>query len=294
VDLGVSRHQLNRLGLAKPARSLYAAVDSKDSIAERARTWALILPADAALYGKSAAELYDLPAPRAEDVHIIVPAGGTVPIRRSGLATHEGLPPDGWRYWEGLKVSTPLQVFMQLATDLGRDDLVILGDTMVRQGFTTPEELRAVTSSTRRRRGILSARAAAALVQYGVDSPPETRVRLILIDGGLPCPETGVDIIDEYGGWIGRPDLSYLKYRLGVQYEGDIHRTNQKRWRADIVRDERMLDAGWDIVRATGDDLRPVRHAELCHRVWLRMARQAERLGLPAPTSRSPRAARRH
>ncbi len=288
VDLGVSRHQLHRLGLTKPTRSVYA-TDTPESLATRSATWALVLPEDAALYGKTAAELYDLPAPRDEDVHFIVPAGGTVPVRRPGLVTHEGLPPDGWRLWEGLRVSTPPQVFLQLAPELSRDDLVVVGDHMVRQSFTTPEELRTAAAAARRRRGVVLAREAASLVQDGVDSPPETRVRLILMDGGLPRPETGVDIIDEYGAWIGRPDLAYRRYKVGVQYEGDVHRTNRKRWRADIVRDERMFDAGWDVVRATGDDLRSRRHAELCQRVWIRMARQAKRLGLPRPAPLTPR-----
>lgn len=38
-----------------------------------------------------------------------------------------------------------------------------------------------------------------------------------LVDGGLPCPEPNVDIYDEHGGCIGRPDLCYLLLKLAIQ-----------------------------------------------------------------------------
>ena len=124
-------------------------------------------------------------------------------------------------------------------------------------------------------------RAAAALVRSGVDSPPETIVRLIIVDGGLPCPQAGLAVYDESGGWIGRPDLCYILLKLAIQYEGDVHRTTRKRWRADISRDEVLHDHEWDVIRVTGDDLS--RPAALCRRIAVRLERQSRRLGLPLP-----------
>lgn len=254
--------------------------DAPRALELEATRWALVLPTYAALYGKTAAEWYGTAAPRSEGFHVIVPPG-VVPARRSGLVPHEGLGEDDWQLRRGVRVTTPSRTFLDLATDLSRDQLVVLGDDMVRLDLVTPDDLRVAAAAAYRKRGVVRARDAAALVRTGVDSPPETRVRLILLRGGLPCPEPGLDIFDEAGGWLGRPDLTYRELMLALQYEGDVHRTNRKRWRADIRRDEVLLDHGWDVVRLTGDDLR--RPIALCERVRVRMRRQARRLGVPFP-----------
>jgi hypothetical protein len=288
VEMGMTRNQLRSATLRHPARSVYVAESVPESLEVKVKAWQLVLPDDAALFGVTAAEWYGLPVRADDQVHIIVPAGGVVPVRRLGLVPHEGLGDEDWQLWRDVKTCTPAVTFLQLATTLTRDELVIVGDQMVRHELITPEELRAAVARVRRRRGVVLAREASGLVRPRVDSPPETRVRLVLVDGGLPCPETGVNVFDDAGGWIGRPDLAYLVLRLALQYEGDVHRTNKKQWRTDILRDEVMQDHGWDVVRLTADDLR--RKAALCDRVWHRMQRQAARLGVPLP----PRTTSRH
>ncbi len=80
---------------------------------------------------------------------------------------------------------------------------------------------------------------------------------------------------DDHGGWIGRPDLAYQDVKVALQYEGDVHRTNAKRWRADIARDEVLREHGWEVVRVTADDLR--RPAKLCTRIGHAIERQRRR-----------------
>ncbi len=41
--------------------------------------------------------------------------------------------------------------------------------------------------------------------------------------GGLPEPELNVPIIDDDGTRHHEPDLSYRKYRIGIEYEGEHH-----------------------------------------------------------------------
>lgn len=289
-DHGLTRKQLRGASYRRLTRSVYADRSVPAGREREVTGWMLVLPDDAALYGPTAAEWYELPTPKEDDCHVIVPAGGVVPVRRPGLVPHEGLMPDESQDWRGVRVTVPTRTFLDLAPALSRYALVAAGDAMVRLNLTTPDELQAAAAAARRKRGVVLARAAAELVRPGVDSPPETTVRLILIDGGLPCPETGVDIFDDAGGWIGRPDLAYLLLKLAIQYEGDVHRRTRKRWREDIARDEAMLDHGWEVIRVTGADL--TRPAVLCHRVELRMARQAARLGVPLPPLSPPRGLR--
>ncbi len=98
------------------------------------------------------------------------------------------------------------------------------------------------------------AREAAALVRPRVDSPMETRVRLLLVFAGLPEPRTNLVVRDEHGGWIGEFDLAYAAYMIAIEYHGDVHRTKPRQWRADIAKAELLTRLGWVIV-LTSDDV---------------------------------------
>jgi very-short-patch-repair endonuclease len=83
----------------------------------------------------------------------------------------------------------------------------------------------------------------------------ETRLRLVIVFGGLPRPRANIDIFDEYGQWVGRPDLQYTRERITIQYEGKQHRTDQRRYEQDILRVGRLGDLGWVVLRVTATDV---------------------------------------
>ena len=168
-----------------------------------------------------------------------------------------------------------------MAGSASRDDLVIAGDSVLSRRLATRGDLRQVLEAVRGRRGSAVARAALPQLRDRVDSAPESLVRLRVVDGGLPEPSVNPDLFDEAGGWIGRPDLAFETYQVALQYEGDVHRTDPRRWPADIARDEVMQHHGWEIIRVTAADLRDPE--QLCRRIRARLQRQAERLGLPMP-----------
>lgn len=240
----------------------------------------LVLPADAAMYGLTAAVWYRLPVASSPQFQVIVPPG-TVPRRRPGLEPHEGLRPDDVAVHRGLRVTTPERTWLDLSLTLRDAELVVAGDAMVRLGLTTPERLIAAADSERRRRGIVRARRLARLIREGTDSPPESVLRFLLVDAGLPCPTVNPTINDEHGQWIGRPDLAYERLKIAIQYEGDIHRTDRRRWRSDIARDEVMRANGWEVIRVTSDDLaRPWR---LYRRIRAAEERQRSRVAQTRP-----------
>jgi len=84
-------------------------------------------------------------------------------------------------------------------------ELVTAGDSLVRRAGVEPDRLIEAASSARGVRGARLARQAAALVRRGVDSPMESRLRLLLVLAGLPEPwsatssETRTEV-----GWRGR------------------------------------------------------------------------------------------
>jgi very-short-patch-repair endonuclease len=84
------------------------------------------------------------------------------------------------------------------------------------------------------------------------ESPMETRLRMLLVLGGLPRPEAQVAIHDPLGRFAGRPDLLYRAQRLGLEYDGGVHRHSLAE---DNRRQNRLLDAGVRLLRFTAGDI---------------------------------------
>ncbi len=147
----------------------------------------------------------------------------------------------------GREVTTAGKTFIDLATQLRLADLVILGDSAVRRGWTTPNSLVAL-SRERGRRHIRKARWAASLVRQRVDSRPETLLRLLLVFAGLPEPETGLAVSDANGGWIATPDLSYPAYKIAIEYDGRHHFVERRQRIRDVARNDNLRHHGWDVI----------------------------------------------
>jgi len=169
------------------------------------------------------------------------------------------------------------------AGESGLVDLVILGDAILRRPWCSVEELATHLERSRGRAGVTLARRAVPLLRPRVDSPMETRTRLVLVFAGLPCPETNMPVYDDHGQWIGRPDLAYPVLRLAIQYEGDVHRTDRRQWQQDVGRDEVLKDNDWRVIKVVADDVFR-RTGLLVRRVRGAADRQREILGLPSGT----------
>src|SRR5699024_3068884 len=79
-------------------------------------------------------------------------------------------------------------------------------------------------------------------------SPMESRVRLIIVAGGLPRPVAQFEVFDEAGLFAGRVDLAYPEHRLGIEYEGAYHRGTEA-FQRDLRRMNRLRAAGWHMLR---------------------------------------------
>jgi hypothetical protein len=256
--VGLSTDQLRGNRYRQLFRGIYVSAGLPDTLELRCTALLLVLPDDAAFSHFTAAQLYGLPG---DDPLIHVSAGSSQrrPNPRKGVRFHESVPRAAVRMHRGLPVTIPERTFVDLAPGLKLIDIVILGDAILGRGLASRESLREVVMAARRRRGVCRAREALAFVREGVDSPMETRLRLLLVFAGLPCPEINKDVLDEHGHWLSRPDLSYPELKLGMEYEGDTHRTDRRQWRADMSRHEVLHDLGWTVLRFHADDvlLRP-------------------------------------
>lgn len=156
---------------------------------------------------------------------------------------------------DGRALTAAGKTFIDCATQLDLVQLVEVGDSLVRRGRTTPQELRSLARE-RGRRHIRKARLAASLVREGVDSGPETRTRLLIVLGGLPEPEVNVAVFDDCGGWLATPDLSYRAVKVAVEYDGLHHDLDPRQWSRDVMRNENLIAAGWIVIVVRAKDLR--------------------------------------
>jgi len=199
----------------------------------------LIHPRGAFASHASAARVYDVPLPTLPDEHITVFADQDR-RRRPGIRNHVAARGRKVVMVRGLPVSTPEDMFVELSELLGLVDLVVVGDALVRAKLTTPEALIARCADA----GPL-ARRAAALVRRDVDSPMETRLRLLIVLAGLPEPKINHKIYRRDGSVRYRFDLSYPEFKILVEYDGRQHRDDLDQWDADTDRQDWFDHNGW-------------------------------------------------
>ncbi len=130
----------------------------------------------------------------------------------------------------------------------------ICADSMARQDSGLPEQFRArATRSVGR--GAVQARAAAELTRSRVESPYDTRLRLLAVLAGLPEPQVNVDVRDETGRVIYRVDLGFERHKLALEYDGRHHVARESQWQQDLQRRERLESMGWRVLVFVASDL---------------------------------------
>jgi very-short-patch-repair endonuclease len=146
----------------------------------------------------------------------------------------------------GIRVSPPAQLFVELAGVLDLFELVVVGDALVRQKHLTPAELVAACAESSAKHA-KAARRAASYVRAEVDSPMESRLRMLIVLAGLPEPRVNFQVHAD-GRVLYRFDLCYPEPRLIVEYDGRQHRDDLDQWDHDVERHDWFDDEGWRIV----------------------------------------------
>jgi hypothetical protein len=216
----------------------------------------------------SAARVKGAPIPTIADEHVSV---WHQKLRRHhrGIRCHVG-DPTGVVVEKGMRVSGDVQMFIELSGQLTLVDLVVVGDWLVRRRGLTPERL--VTACRRsRHRDRRKALAAAEFVRRDVDSPMETRLRMLLVLAGIPEPEINRAIRDDTGELIRQYDLCYPVVKVAVEYNGKVHIEVIENWEDDLERRADMDEDDWRLVVVVGSGIYrdPLRTLRRVHRVLL-------------------------
>jgi hypothetical protein len=259
VARGLTAKQLRHPDLRAPHRGVRVPAHLPDDLRTRCLAAALLLPPGHAFEGATAAALHGLPLPScragSDPLEVSVPVGAPRPrVDRVRVRAGRGAPAAAPGR---LVVATPARAWAALG-ELAVDDLVVLGDAVVRRRPDSGD-LRRALDRTARLTGRARLEQALALVRTRVDSPQETRTRLLLVRAGVPEPVPNRDAYAD-GGWLAVPDLSWPQVRVALEYLGDVHRVQRGRWRRDVRRREVLEDHGWKVLLATADDLERYPH----------------------------------
>jgi hypothetical protein len=208
---------------------------------------------EATLGGLSAAAMHGskwIDAKEPADLFRLGDAVGGINIHRDKLAAGETCVVDG------MPTTTPART----AFDLGRWDsferAVSRLDALANSTNLERCEVDMLLDRHTGARGIVQLRRAIELMDGGAESPQETRTRLLLMAAGFPRPQTQIVVCDQFGYFIGRVDMGWTKWKVGVEYDGPQHWATPADHARTIERIADLEAQGWIIIRITRDILR--------------------------------------
>jgi hypothetical protein len=165
---------------------------------------------------------------------------------------------------EGIPVTDAASTWASLGGLLTTDELTDAADFVLRiprhpGGFKEVDETAlaekdelAALAERKGRPGAPRLRIALERARTGSSSPPETRIRLLLVRGGLPEPVLDHDVYDDVGRFLGCSELAYPALKVAVEYESDGHLT-RKQLQRDVDKYQSYDEAGWQVVRLTSE-----------------------------------------
>jgi hypothetical protein len=257
IAAGVSASRLRRRDLLVPFRGVRAV---PTAVPDPFLAYAPLLRPGHVFAYSSAAQIWGIWLPRAarDDGVEILAIGRARPVRMSGVRSHHAaLGAVEVAMVGGHPVTAAADTVCMLADRLTVDQLVEAGDSVLRRHDppSTLSELTAALDRHRGRRGIATLRRALPLMRAECDSPRETRLRLMLVRGGLPEPRVN-PVVSAPGALPQRfGDLVYEQWRVIVEYDGHQHRLNRQQYASDIERLEQLAAEGWLVIRVLAEHL---------------------------------------
>jgi len=157
---------------------------------------------------------------------------------------------------DGVVLTTPART----AFDIGRRTSRLLAvqrlDALANATDIKVADVERVVAHHKGARGIRYLRRILPLIDGGAESPQESRTRLVLVDAGLPAPETQIRVCNPFGDFIARLDMGYRELLVGIEYDGPQHWTDPAQRANDIDRDAELKAERWFIIRVSSDLLR--------------------------------------
>lgn len=166
----------------------------------------------------------------------------------------------------------PVTTLARTAFDLGRyqkrSAAIARLDALMRARPYCDEEVTMLMQRYGPVRGVRQLRELLPVVDPGAASPPESRLRLLLIDNGFPIPETQIPVFDGDAPFA-YLDMGWRHIHLAVEYDGDQHRTDRPQYVKDMRRHPKIAQRGWEVIRVIAED-RDAQILSTVYEAWLR------------------------
>lgn len=154
----------------------------------------------------------------------------------------------------GIMATDPLRTIADLILRADRYTSVSLLDSALNRGLVSAAGLERVPSLLRGRRGAVAARACLTEANGLAQSPLETRTRLRCVDGKVPPDALQVELRDRDGYLLGIGDMGWRSGRIVAEADGRAPHGSPAALFADRHRQNRLLNAGWTVLRFTWSD----------------------------------------
>jgi Protein of unknown function (DUF559) len=246
----VTRHQLQRW-YTTVYRGVYVPKGVELSIRERAVAAWLASGRRGAIAGVAASALHQTGwVDPAQPIELI----GVKCKPQPGLITRlDRVADDELTRASGLPVTTRVRTAFDLGRHESRSQALARLDAMMWTQRFSIDEVGELANRYPRARRVRQLRELLPLVDGGAASPRESRIRLWLIDAGMPLPQTQLPVI------VGtRPvaflDMGWEEFKVAVEYDGDHHRKDRRQYVKDIARIRMLEELGWIVIRVIAED----------------------------------------
>lgn len=155
----------------------------------------------------------------------------------------------------GIRATTPTRTAFDLGRRRGLATAVVRLDALLQACDLKLADVQPLIDAHKGVRGLQQLRQVLDLADYGAESPQETRTRLLLTEAGMRPSQTQIEVFD-HGQFVGRIDMGWPEWKVGVQYDGFQHWTDPTQRTKDIEQDVEYRDLGWRVVRVGADLLR--------------------------------------
>ncbi len=155
----------------------------------------------------------------------------------------------------GIRVTTPARTAYDIGRMVPAQRAIPILDALLNATGVKPSDVLALTDGRPGARGVRRLQDVLGRVDAGAESPQETRVRLLLVDAGLPAPETQIEFRDRFGAVRIRVDMGWPQWKVAVEYDGVQHWTDSRQRSWDIDRIALLEQAGWVVVRVSAEML---------------------------------------
>jgi hypothetical protein len=177
----------------------------------------------------------------------------------------------------GLPVTSRARTAFDLGRHQNRDTAIGRLDALKRASAYDDRRVEELLQRYSGWRGTRQLRELLPLVDKDAASPQESRVRLLLIDAGVPAPQTQILVVDRFR-LVAMLDMGWEHLKIALEYDGDHHRTDRRQYARDVRRYAELERRGWIVIRVLAGDS----PADILHRVVDAFRRREIHLSLGA------------